>query len=356
VLAVLAVAGVVAALLVAGGGGDGEGEAEEAIEREVFLETVASAGPAPFTPSLQSDDGAGSTSSSTSTSASTTTTTQAAGGGTGGDGDRGRRAQGPFGGTGDNRLCDRELLVEFLTDGDNRAIAREWARVVGVRVEDIPAFVRDLVPTTLTADARVTNHRWDGRRAVPYQAVLQAGTAVLVDTRGELVARCRCGNPLLPPVEVTRPVYTGPRWEGFDPTVVVIVVAAPAPIYPPGGVAAPTSTTSTTTATLADADDAVRRIREPFEACARMLAQQGEGFFVTAADIEAMLPQVRYNPTLVDAATRTYRVEMVIPDTTVESGAQARGATATWEVNLSTGAVTPVDDNARQASGCPGLG
>jgi hypothetical protein len=36
--------------------------------------------------------------------------------------------------------------------------------------------------------------------AVAFQAILQAGTAVLVDKDGKPVTRCRCGNPLLEPV------------------------------------------------------------------------------------------------------------------------------------------------------------
>jgi hypothetical protein len=36
--------------------------------------------------------------------------------------------------------------------------------------------------------------------------------------------RCECGNPLIPPQLVaTAPNYTGPAWEGFDPTQVVVV-------------------------------------------------------------------------------------------------------------------------------------
>jgi hypothetical protein len=81
----------------------------------------------------------------------------------------------------------------------------------------------------------VTNYSFVGGRAVPYQAVLQAGTAVLADTRGALVVRCRSGNPLREPRRITNPVYTGPRWRGFSPTVIIIIVPANTRVFTPGG-------------------------------------------------------------------------------------------------------------------------
>ena len=89
----------------------------------------------------------------------------------------------------------------------------------------------------------MTNHTFQNGRAVPLQSVLQAGTAVLVDEFGRLVVRCRCGNPLLEPTKVTNPVYTGPKWPAFDPTIIVIVVAKSEPVYPKGGVTEPTTWT-----------------------------------------------------------------------------------------------------------------
>ncbi|PZT71125.1 hypothetical protein DN402_02310 [Streptomyces sp. SW4] len=48
----------------------------------------------------------------------------------------------------------------------------------------------------LRADTRVTGHGLRGGRPVGGQAVLQAGTAVLVDDRGVPRVRCAGGNPL----------------------------------------------------------------------------------------------------------------------------------------------------------------
>jgi hypothetical protein len=108
--------------------------------------------------------------------------------------------QGPFGGTGSDRVCDRELLIKSLKARPDRL--REWARVAGVRPTKraVARYIRKLKPVTLTRDTRVTNHSFVNGRAVPFQSILQAGTAVLVDKSGRPVARCRCGNPLLEPV------------------------------------------------------------------------------------------------------------------------------------------------------------
>jgi uncharacterized membrane protein YgcG len=107
---------------------------------------------------------------------------------------------GPFGGTGSDLVCDRDLLIESLKARPDRLA--EWARVLGVEptIKAVGAYISKLHPVTLTRDTRVTNHSFVNGRAVPYQAILAAGTAVLVDDYGNPVARCRCGNPLLKPI------------------------------------------------------------------------------------------------------------------------------------------------------------
>jgi len=54
---------------------------------------------------------------------------------------------------------------------------------------------------------------------VPFQSILAAGTAVLVDKYGRPVVRCKCGNPLLPPIDYPKirckhcpPHYKPPKW------------------------------------------------------------------------------------------------------------------------------------------------
>ena len=69
-------------------------------------------------------------------------------------------------------------------------------------IKAVARYIRGLRSVTLTRDTRVTNHSFVGERAVGFQAILQAGTAVLVDEKGVPVVRCRCGNPLLEPVYI----------------------------------------------------------------------------------------------------------------------------------------------------------
>jgi hypothetical protein len=79
-------------------------------------------------------------------------------------------------------------------------------------------YIDSLTPVLLRSDTRVTNHGFRDGWATPYQAVLQAGTAVLVDNTGVPRARCACGNPLTPPQAVpTTPTYQGTPWPGFTP-------------------------------------------------------------------------------------------------------------------------------------------
>jgi len=117
---------------------------------------------------------------------------------------------GPFGGSGSNRVCDRELLIRSLARSPERM--REFARVLGVEPNQkaVAAYIRKLRPVTLTRDTRVTNHTFEDGRAAPIQDILQAGTAVLADADGDPVVRCRCGNPLRAP----RPVSQQARCEG----------------------------------------------------------------------------------------------------------------------------------------------
>jgi hypothetical protein len=62
--------------------------------------------------------------------------------------------------------------------------------------------------------------------ANPINSVLQAGTAVLVDTFGVPRVRCFCGNPLAPAIELAAEVTVGGTpWPGFDLGNTVVVQA-----------------------------------------------------------------------------------------------------------------------------------
>jgi hypothetical protein len=111
----------------------------------------------------------------------------------------GSQASGPYGGTGSDKVCDRDLLIKFLRDNPDRM--RAWAGVLGIdpSYSSVSRYIAKLHPVTLTRDTQVTNHSFVNGRAVGFQSILQAGTAVLVDRYGHPVARCRCGNPLTEP-------------------------------------------------------------------------------------------------------------------------------------------------------------
>lgn len=181
---------------------------------EIFLEPAASAGPDPFTSSVDTKVQAASTHLGNRPASS--------GGTTGGITKLGGEP-GLYGGTRNRSSCDASQLIGFLQA--NPALGQAWAQVQGISVSDIPTYIGALTPVILRSDTRVTNHGFAQGRATPRQSVLEAGTAVLVDAFGVPRARCYCGNPLLQPAAVpVTPSYTGPRWPRFDPGGITVVV------------------------------------------------------------------------------------------------------------------------------------
>jgi hypothetical protein len=222
-LAVLALVlgGLVLVLRDGGSDGDEERAATTAIDDqsdEVFLEPVAVEVPDPFTASVAVDEAALTASSPATTSDDPAASTGGAGGAVTG------ASPGLYGGTRDDASCDPEQLISFLEGEPEKA--RAWAQVAGIAVDDLGTHVRSLTPVVLRRDTRVLNHGFRNGRATPRAAVLQAGTAVLVDEFGTPKVKCGCGNPLgdAPPIS-SRTRYTGARWTGFDPDRVVVVRA-----------------------------------------------------------------------------------------------------------------------------------
>jgi hypothetical protein len=245
----IAIAVVVAlvGVALASGGDDKESGTTAGGASEVFLEPIASVGRDPFTESVAAPppppptipantpitiqpagpQGAAITAPTFPPSGGAAGgTTLPTGGPEGGAASPGIRTvsggtPGLYGGTRDQRSCNAEQMVQFLTANPSKG--REWARVQGITFEELPTFIRGLTPVLLRSDTRVTNHGFSRGRATPRQYVLQAGTAVLVDEKGEPRARCACGNPLLTPVPVAEPQYTGPAWPGFSPTNITVI-------------------------------------------------------------------------------------------------------------------------------------
>jgi hypothetical protein len=140
---------------------------------------------------------------------------------------------GLYGGSENTALCNAEQIITFLEATPDRA--GPWAAVLGLQASRIRAFVTGLTPVILRTDTRVTSFGFGRGRAIPSQAVLQAGTAVLVEASGLPRVRCGSGNPLDRPRAVAQtgpgsgPRFAGTPWPGFSPTTVV-VIAPTAPI------------------------------------------------------------------------------------------------------------------------------
>lgn len=138
-------------------------------------------------------------------------------------------APGLYGGTNVIDVCDRDQLVDFLMSEPDKGEA--WADVQGITFEQIPAFVAGLTDVILPVDTRVTNHGFRNGSAYAINSVLQAGTAVLVDSFGVPRVRCYCGNPLLQArFLVEEPTITGTTWEGFNLDEAVVITAGAEPV------------------------------------------------------------------------------------------------------------------------------
>ena len=124
-------------------------------------------------------------------------------------------------GDGAEPVCDLGGLGAALSA---TALSLPWLAVVGG--DGVDAVLAGLTDVVLLGDTRVTAHRLEGVRPVPFQAVLQAGTAVLVDRFGVPRVRCAGGSPLRAAEAVaSTPVFRGDSWPGFDPGTTTVVVA-----------------------------------------------------------------------------------------------------------------------------------
>ncbi|MER5467663.1 DUF6777 domain-containing protein [Streptomyces sp. NPDC002685] len=207
-----------ALLVVAGCGGSGRDRATSGSNGgEVFLQPVAAQGPDPFTAS---------TDTSTVPRPPVTRTPQSSPTGTQSVRSLSGATPGLYGGTRNVGSCDVEKQIRFL--GADRVRADAFAQASGISPGSVPVYLRGLTPVELSADTRVTNHGFGNGRARGFQAVLQVGTAVLIDNRGVPRVRCACGNPLGRPTALDgNPGTRGRPWSGYRPEQVVVVTPAP---------------------------------------------------------------------------------------------------------------------------------
>ena len=136
---------------------------------------------------------------------------------------------GLYGDVGQRNPCDAANITNALDNQSDRAHA--WAQTQSIQPDQVPLYMNTLTPVVLTADTWVTSHRYSGGRAVPFQAVLQAGNAVLIDPAGVPRVQCACGNPLSPPASenITALPQTGTSWPGYSPQNVVAIEYSNAP-------------------------------------------------------------------------------------------------------------------------------
>ncbi|MEY2478070.1 MAG: hypothetical protein QOG87_3385 [Actinomycetota bacterium] len=186
-------------------------DATPAAAGEVFLEPADQRGANAFSPSIVALTGAGGPAAVASPTPGPTALVNA-------------RADSPglYAGNRDVANCNAAQLVTYLEGNPARASA--WASAVQIDPGQIKAFVATLTPVLLRVDTRVTEYAFAAGKPRPTQAVLQAGTAVLLDRTAFPRVRCQSGNPVGQPRAVSsKPRYVGPRWRGFSPRTTVVV-------------------------------------------------------------------------------------------------------------------------------------
>lgn len=128
-----------------------------------------------------------------------------------------------YGSSLERNLCDVPALVAGLEANPTKA--EEWRRVLGAT--DITDYTATLTPVLLRAHTRVTKYEYRNGIARPAQAVLEAGTVVLVDDLGVPRVRCARGNPLTPPILNRNDRYEN---EALGDENLLVVEAAPDPV------------------------------------------------------------------------------------------------------------------------------
>ncbi|MFE9438905.1 DUF6777 domain-containing protein [Streptomyces sp. NPDC006602] len=139
---------------------------------------------------------------------------------------------GLYGGSKQPTICDVDRLEQFLTDPANDRKARAWARVLKISQSEIPDYLERLTPVLLRHDTLVKNHDYKKGKAVPYDSLLQAGIAILVDQQGQPAVKCSCGNPLRPFAGDTSRISVefedgNEKWQGYERSQVMAVRPAP---------------------------------------------------------------------------------------------------------------------------------
>lgn len=133
---------------------------------------------------------------------------------------------GMFAGEFNAAACDVDVLAASLAADPERADA--WAGVLSIAPGDIPGYLARTTPMYLASDARVVNHGYEDGDVVARDAVMQRGSAVLVDPLGVPRVDCVGGSPLLPADPVEGETFSGDGWVNFERERVILIAQAPA--------------------------------------------------------------------------------------------------------------------------------
>jgi hypothetical protein len=131
---------------------------------------------------------------------------------------------GLFGGVRDTVACDRDELAAQLGDDDKSAA---FADVQGIETGELGGFIAALTAVMLRQDVRLADHGFVDGEAERFEAVLEKGTAVLVDADGVPRARCASGSPLVAARATgDAETFRGTQWPGFGENRIVVIDGA----------------------------------------------------------------------------------------------------------------------------------
>lgn len=115
---------------------------------------------------------------------------------------------------GEGAVCDTASLVSMITRDKTRA--RVWSGLLGTTPDKIRPTIAAMTSLILRSDTLVMNSDYKNGKAIQYPAVLQAGTAVLVDRYGVPKVKCNCGNPLAQAPTERPSKISGKSWREWN--------------------------------------------------------------------------------------------------------------------------------------------
>ena len=100
-------------------------------------------------------------------------------------------------GSRDTQVCDKGGLAAEIQRPRKPQAAEAWRSVIGVEANQVDDYLDTMTAVRLGYDTRVTSVAFSEGEVTRTQAILQAGTAVLVDENGVPTIKCAGGAPSL---------------------------------------------------------------------------------------------------------------------------------------------------------------